>query len=190
MIEWHDQVGSTMDLAHAKAEQGAPHGTAIAARSQTAGRGRRGRSWVSPEGGLWMSVVCRPGDASAMENLSLRVGLALADAIERLCPGLPRLTVKWPNDILSGGRKLAGILCEARWEGGTPLWVIAAVGLNVNNPIPGGLATQATRLADLVPGVEPERLAGPLAEVIALATLQPGPLSPDEQARLAQRTPE
>jgi BirA family biotin operon repressor/biotin-[acetyl-CoA-carboxylase] ligase len=190
MIEWHDQVGSTMDLAHARAEQGAPHGTAIVARSQTAGRGRRGRSWVSPEGGLWMSVICRPGDASAVENLSLRVGLALADAIERLCPGLPRLTVKWPNDILSGGQKLAGILCEARWEGGTPLWVIAAVGLNVNNPIPADLATRATRLADLVPGVEPERLAGPLAEVIALATLQPGPLSRDEQAQLALRTPE
>jgi BirA family biotin operon repressor/biotin-[acetyl-CoA-carboxylase] ligase len=188
-VEWHDSLPSTMDLAHTRAAEGAAHGTAVAARVQTAGRGRRGRTWHSPAGGLWMSVVCRPADAEGVEHLSLRVGLAVAETIERLFPDLPRLTVKWPNDLLLGGRKLAGILCEARWEGGTPAWVIAAVGLNVSNPIPDEVAGQATRLADFIPGLHPERLAEPLAAAIADAAFRPGALTAEESRQLVLREP-
>ena len=188
-VEWHDVLPSTMDLAHARAAEGAPHGTAIAARVQTAGRGRRGRTWHSPAGGLWMSVVCRPSDLGGVEHLSLRVGLAVAETIERLFPDLPRLTVKWPNDLLLGGRKLAGILCEARWEGGTPAWVIAAVGLNVINSIPDEVASQATRLGEYLPGLVPERLAEPLAAAIAEAADRPGSLTAEESRQLVLREP-
>jgi BirA family biotin operon repressor/biotin-[acetyl-CoA-carboxylase] ligase len=188
-VEWHDVLPSTMDLAHARAAEGAVHGAAVAARVQTAGRGRRGRTWHSPAGGLWLSVVCRPSDPGGVEHLSLRVGLAVAQAIERLFPDLPRLTVKWPNDILLGGRKLAGILCEARWEGGAPAWVIAAVGLNVSNPIPEEVSDQATRLAEYIPGLDPERLAQPLAAAIAEAADRPGSLTPEESRQLVQREP-
>jgi BirA family biotin operon repressor/biotin-[acetyl-CoA-carboxylase] ligase len=188
-VEWHDVLPSTMDLAHSRAAEGAAHGTAIAARVQTAGRGRRGRTWHSPAGGLWMSVVCRPSDPGGAEHLSLRVGLAVAETIERLFPDLPRLTVKWPNDLLLGGRKLAGILCEARWEGGTPAWVIAAVGLNVSNPIPDEVASQAVRLADYIPGLDPERLAEPLGAAIAEAADRPGALTAEESRQLVLREP-
>ncbi|HEX9894649.1 MAG TPA: biotin--[acetyl-CoA-carboxylase] ligase [Gemmatimonadales bacterium] len=187
MVQWHDSLPSTMDTAHALAARGAPHGTAVAAREQTAGRGRRGRSWHSPRGGLWLSVICRPAEASGMEYLSLRVGLAVADALERLLPGLPRLTVKWPNDLLLGGRKLAGILCEARWESGKPAWVVAAVGLNVSNPIPLELSGQATALAEHLPGAAPEELADPLARVIAAAASTPGELTQQERDLLVLR---
>lgn len=188
-VEWHEVLPSTMDLAHSRAAEGAPHGTAVAARVQTAGRGRRGRTWHSPAGGLWMSVVCRPSDPGGVEHLSLRVGLAVAQTLERLFPDLPRLTVKWPNDVLLGGRKLAGILCEARWEGATPAWVIAAVGLNVCNPIPDEVADQAIRLAEYLPGLIPEPLAGPLAAAIAEAADRPGALTAEESRQLVLREP-
>jgi BirA family transcriptional regulator, biotin operon repressor / biotin---[acetyl-CoA-carboxylase] ligase len=187
MIHWHDCLGSTMDEAHALAEQGAPHGTAVAAREQTAGRGRRGRAWQSARGGLWLSVVCRPTVSSGMEHLSVRVGLAVAEALERLFPELPRVTVKWPNDLLLEGRKLAGILCEARWEGERPAWVIAALGMNVINPIPDFLVDQATSLAEHIKVRGPERLVRAMADVIANAAATPGLLSPDERARLQLR---
>jgi BirA family transcriptional regulator, biotin operon repressor / biotin---[acetyl-CoA-carboxylase] ligase len=187
MIHWHDCLGSTMDEAHALAEQGAPHGTAVAAKEQTAGRGRRGSAWQSPPGGLWLSVICRPVQSNGMEHLSLRIGLAVAESLERLFPQLPRLTVKWPNDLLLDGRKVAGILCEARWEGERPIWVVAALGMNVINPIPEFLAGQATSLAEHIKVKGPEGLARAMADVIANAAATPGLLSPEEQARLQLR---
>lgn len=186
-VVWHDRLASTMDTAHALAEQGAPHGTAIAAREQEAGRGRRGRRWHSPRGGLWMSVICRPGDVSAMEHLSLRVGLAVADTLEQLLPGLPRLTVKWPNDLLIEGHKVAGILCEARWDGSRPGWVVVGVGVNVVNRVPEAVAESGASLREFVPVSGPESLAGPIAEAIARAASTGGRLSPAEESRLAGR---
>ncbi len=187
MIEWHDVLPSTMDAVHARAEAGAPHGAAVAAREQSAGRGRRGRGWRSPRGGLWVSVVCRPADASAMEHLSLRVGLAVADALERLLPGLPHLTVKWPNDLLLAGRKVAGILCEARWDGGHPAWVAVGLGLNVANPVPPELRGLATCLAEHAEVPGPETLAAPLVQAIARAAALPGALTDPEREQLARR---
>lgn len=174
MIQWHDRLGSTMDEAHRLAESGAPHGTAVAARIQTAGRGRRGSAWVSPEGGLWLSVVCRPPGPAPMETLSIRAGEAVATALRAALPGLPGVTVKWPNDLLVNGRKLAGILCEARWEGTTPLWVVIGVGLNVSNPLPEELRAVGVTLADLGIRSSPEGLAEPLARAIAEAGREGG----------------
>src|SRR4051812_15930891 len=93
------EVASTMELAHARAQEGAEHGTAIVAARQTGGRGTRGRIWSSEPGGLWLSVVARPTRSDALEALSLRVGLATAAVLELTCPTLPRLGIKWPNDI-------------------------------------------------------------------------------------------
>lgn len=186
-VVWHDRLPSTMDAAHAMAEAGATHGAAVAAREQALGRGRRGKSWASPRGGLWMSVVCRPGGATGMEHLSLRLGLAVAEALDAMLPGLSPLAIKRPNDLFLGGKKVAGILCEARWEGPAPSWVVVGLGLNVSNRLSAEVSSLATTLAESGIETTPDRLAEPLAQVIARATLQTGPLTSDEEARLRQR---
>ncbi|HEY0776526.1 MAG TPA: biotin--[acetyl-CoA-carboxylase] ligase [Gemmatirosa sp.] len=135
-VHAYGEVGSTMDLAHAAAANGAAAGTVIVADVQTAGRGRNGRRWLSDaEAGVWATVVERPRDVTSLSVLSLRVGLALAAELERL---LSRgTTLKWPNDVQLEGRKLAGVLVEARWRDGAPEW--AAIGVGVNRKPPAEL---------------------------------------------------
>lgn len=130
-----EQVSSTQDEAHRLAAAGAPAGTAIVAERQTAGRGSRGRTWQSPAGGLWMSVISRPADGAGVELLGLRAGLATAAALDGV-GGLPPVELKWPNDVLINGRKVGGILCEARWQGDALAWVAVGIGLNVRNRAP------------------------------------------------------
>ncbi len=182
-----DEVASTMEAAHAAAATGADHGTAIVARRQTVGRGTRGRVWASDVGGLWCSIVTRPRRTDALEALSLRVGLVLATAIELAFPVLPRLEIKWPNDLLIDRRKLAGILCEARWSGATCQWVVIGLGVNVTNDLPDQLRAASTRLVDWVPAVDPNELAPQIVAAVALAARDAGPLSVAELAAFAQR---
>jgi BirA family biotin operon repressor/biotin-[acetyl-CoA-carboxylase] ligase len=151
------RIGSTMDRLHQLAAAGAPAGTAVVADEQTGGRGSRGRPWHSPAGGLWLSVLYRPASAAGAELLSLRLGLAVAEALEEALPGL-RIEIKWPNDLMLDQRKLGGILCEARWQGDAPGWIVAGVGLNVANPIRPLLGDSAVALAEVRPGVTPEGL--------------------------------
>jgi BirA family transcriptional regulator, biotin operon repressor / biotin---[acetyl-CoA-carboxylase] ligase len=150
-------VDSTMDLLHELASDGAEEGTVVVACEQTSGRGSRGRVWRSPPGGLWVSVLYRPRTPGAVELLSLRIGLAVAEALEATGSGL-RIAIKWPNDLILDERKLGGILCEARWHGEALAWIVAGIGLNVTNMIPAELAAGATRLADHLPDVRPEAL--------------------------------
>jgi BirA family transcriptional regulator, biotin operon repressor / biotin---[acetyl-CoA-carboxylase] ligase len=150
-------VDSTMDLLHELASGGAEEGTVVVAGEQTSGRGSRGRVWRSPPGGLWLSALYRPGTAAAVELLSLRVGLAVAAAIETVGPGL-RVGIKWPNDLILDDRKLGGILCEARWHGEALAWIVAGIGLNVTNAIPSELTPGATLLAGRLPGTGPDDL--------------------------------
>ncbi len=150
-------VGSTMDLLHGLAAEGAEAGTVVVAGEQTGGRGSRGRDWRSPPGGLWLSALFRPGAAAGVELFGLRIGLAVAAAVEALGSGL-RVGIKWPNDLMVGHRKLGGILCEARWQGDALGWVVAGVGINVANPIPDDLADTAVALDARLPGATPELL--------------------------------
>lgn len=150
-------VGSTMDLLHQLAAEGAEAGTVVVAGEQTSGRGSRGRAWRSPPGGLWLSALYRPRGQTGVELLSLRVGLALAEAIEALGPAL-RVAIKWPNDLMLDDRKLGGVLCEARWQGDDPGWIVVGVGLNVANAVPPELSAGSIRLADHLPGAAPDAL--------------------------------
>lgn len=173
-------VGSTMDLAHAWAADGAPDGAVVLADAQTGGRGRAGRAWASPPGsGVWLTYVARPRDPAALEVLALRVGIALAEALAPLADA--PIGVKWPNDLLVGGRKLAGILVEARWRDGRPEWAAVGVGVNVRPPVTyeGAAALQpaATRQAALAATVAAVRVAASAG----------GYLHPDELAALAER---
>lgn len=186
-VRWMDEAPSTQELAHQMAEQGAPHGSAIAVRRQTAGRGTRGRTWFSPPGGLWMSIVCRPRDAAAADCLSIRVGLAVARAIEAACPGIPPLAIKWPNDLLLDGRKLGGVLCEARWNGGQLAWVVAGIGLNVHNPIPAAVAGTAIALGSVAPDADLPGLAESVAAQVSRDVRDGGFLTPEEIGQFAAR---
>jgi len=142
-VRWHDSVPSTNDIASRLAEIPVPEGTVIGAEEQTAGRGRWGRPWVSPRGGVWLSVILRP---SLPPDRFPVVGLAAAVAATHAIRETTRLParVKWPNDVLVDGKKVVGILTEA-----TPgaEWVVVGVGINANiaeealPPAPGYPAT-------------------------------------------------
>jgi BirA family biotin operon repressor/biotin-[acetyl-CoA-carboxylase] ligase len=154
-----EQIGSTLDVAHALAADGAPAGTLVLADAQTAGRGRMGRPWRSdPGAGLWMTLIERPRDAAALSVFAVRVGLLLAPALERYVDATVGL--KWPNDLYLGLRKLGGILVEARWRENVPEWVAIGVGINVKPPESEGrgigLGDDVSRidvLLDVVPAI-------------------------------------
>jgi BirA family biotin operon repressor/biotin-[acetyl-CoA-carboxylase] ligase len=124
-----DTIDSTNAEALRRARAGERGPLWIVAERQTAGRGRRGRSWVSPPGNLHATLlVSDPAPAALAPQLSFVAGLALHDAAAAAAPALaPRLALKWPNDLLCGGRKIAGILLEGE---GDP--VAAAIGFGVN----------------------------------------------------------
>lgn len=128
-----EEVSSTMDVAHAAAKKGAPSGTLVLAERQLSGRGRGGREWISgPRAGIWLTLVERPGEGVPVELLSIRAGLALAPALDRFARA--PVTLKWPNDLFVQGRKLGGILLEARWRDARPEWVALGVGINLTPP--------------------------------------------------------
>jgi len=134
-LVWRLETASTNNLARVAALAGAPHGTVIVAEHQTAGRGRLGRAWHSPPGvGLWCSVLLRPGiPARHAWVLTLGAAVAAAGAIEDVAGC--QVDLKWPNDILFDGKKLAGILTEARVEGNAMSFVVVGIGINVNQDL-------------------------------------------------------
>ena len=123
-----------MDVAHALAAEGAPAGTVVLADHQSAGRGRGGRAWLSEAGaGIWLTLIERPQDVRADRGAGCSAsGCDAALALDRYAGGLVGL--KWPNDLYLGGRKLAGVLIEARWQDGAPTWVAIGIGINVRVP--------------------------------------------------------
>ena len=128
-----DEVDSTNEEAARWAREGAPHGAVVMAAAQTAGRGRRGRSWSSPSGrGLYISWIVRPDPAGpvAVAGLTMLAALAVARVVSELT-GIEAHT-KWPNDVLLHERKVAGILCEADFAAGRLDYVVVGVGVNVN----------------------------------------------------------
>jgi BirA family biotin operon repressor/biotin-[acetyl-CoA-carboxylase] ligase len=161
-----DSAPSTMDVAHRIAAEGAPAGTLVIANEQTAGRGRGGKSWQSsPGAGLWMTLIERPADASAVGVLSLRIGLAVAEALDRFAA--EPIRVKWPNDLYVDQGKLAGILVEARWREQSVEWVAIGLGINVRPPdgveMAAGLEPSTQRLEVLQEVIPTVRSAAQMA---------------------------
>lgn len=183
----HATLPSTQEEAHRLAAEGAPHGTGIVAGVQTAGRGTRGRHWASPPGGLWMSVICRPDSPATAAVASVRAGLAVAEALEREVPGVGRVALKWPNDLHLRGRKVAGLLCEARWQGEALAWIVVGVGINVANAIPAELRRIAIAVGEVAPVAGPEALVEPVRAAIASAAGTGGALTAPERDRFAAR---
>ena len=141
----HRVTDSTNARARELAEAGAPHGTVVTAAEQTAGRGRQGRSWTAPPGkALLYSALLRPLDERHL-LLPLAAPLAVCEAAEELQPGID-CAIKWPNDVWVEGRKLAGVLIEAKPE---ERWAVIGVGLNLSiepDEFPPELRETATSL--------------------------------------------
>jgi BirA family biotin operon repressor/biotin-[acetyl-CoA-carboxylase] ligase len=154
------RTGSTNDRARALASGGAPHGTLVTAAEQTAGRGRQGRTWSAPAGtALLMSLVLR----GELPLLPLAAGVAVAEVLG------PAARLKWPNDVLVDGRKVAGILVEARPGEG---WSVLGIGINVAvavGDLPAGVRGSAGTLGRTPAEIEPllATLAGRLERWLA-----------------------
>jgi BirA family transcriptional regulator, biotin operon repressor / biotin---[acetyl-CoA-carboxylase] ligase len=135
----HHQIGSTNDEARRLAGEGAPDGTVVHADEQTAGRGRLAHTWFSPPGNLYLSILLRTGEpAGRTAELSFVTALAVADTVEALLPRQIRTMLKWPNDVLVNGAKIAGILLEQTEDA-----TIIGIGLNILEA-PSNLAYTAT----------------------------------------------
>ena len=174
------RVTSTMDVAHALGAAGDAAGTLVLAEAQSGGRGRAGRRWRSPSGaGLWLTLLERPADASALDVLSLRLGLHAAEAVQPFAEAPVRL--KWPNDLYVGAGKLAGILVEARWRDAQPEWVAVGFGLNVRAP------AEELHAAGLRPGVARLDVLAALVPALRAAAAVGGALSVAELARWGAR---
>src|SRR5436190_641666 len=145
------RVASTLDGIHELAAQHAPPGTVIIAEEQTAGRGQVGRTWHSPPGGVWLGMLLQPAHGE-LGVMSIRAGLVLADVVDELA-GRPVAQLKWPNDVVIMDRKVAGILCEGRWQGDALQWLGLGIGVNVSNPLPAEVADRAIALQEILPAV-------------------------------------
>jgi BirA family transcriptional regulator, biotin operon repressor / biotin---[acetyl-CoA-carboxylase] ligase len=172
-VELLETTTSTLDVAHRLAGEGAPSGTLVIANEQTAGRGRGGKSWQSPpEAGLWLTLIERPADTSGLDVLSIRIGLAAAEALDRFAPEPIRL--KWPNDLYVDRGKLAGILVEARWREQAVEWIAIGLGINVRAP------ENMEDAAGLEPGTARVDVLVELIPSLRQAAAATGPLGAEE----------
>lgn len=127
-----DSIDSTQTLAHQLALDGAKHGTIVVANEQTKARGRVSRKWFSPkEKGIWMSIILRPNILPYLApQLTLLTATVLANILDKQCGVKPQ--IKWPNDILINGKKIAGILTEMQAEQDQVLYIVVGMGININ----------------------------------------------------------
>ena len=170
-LRFHETTGSTNTDALAWAGKGAPHGAVVVADQQTSGRGRWGREWRSEPGrSLLFSVVLRlPADHTNVSLLTTALGVACVDAFESLS-GLG-VQLKWPNDVLVSGRKIAGILVESqRGDSSATVTAVAGVGVNVDWP-PGALPSDISGTATSLTNELPREAVPSRAELLATILL-------------------
>ncbi|MHB2021656.1 MAG: biotin--[acetyl-CoA-carboxylase] ligase [Candidatus Xenobia bacterium] len=173
-INWHESLSSTNEEAKRLAEEGAAEWTVVVADQQTAGRGRLGRVWCSPPGGLWFSLILRPS-GQPPAGLSVLFAAACCRAIKQVAGVEARFN--WPNDIvlLPHARKAGGVLLESRGSG----WVVAGIGLNA------AVAPEAlAELGDIACSISDRDIRRPLLDAV-LAELEAVWAQPDMQAAAA-----
>lgn len=153
MIKWSlnelVEVDSTQNVLRKLATTGVAEGTVVVARRQTSGRGRHGRNWVSPEGGLYMSFLLRPPPSALLRTLTVAASLAVVRGI-KAATGLDAL-IRWPNDVMIGGKKLAGVIAESNYVGQRVSFVVVGIGVNCNSKVSSQEASgPVTSLAEQV----------------------------------------
>ncbi len=143
-----DKVGSTQAVAKGLAAMGAPEGTTVVAKSQSSGQGRMGRAWLSPAGGLYMSIVLRPGTLPGTELITLIAATAVVRGLRNSTHLVP--TIRWPNDVMVNGKKIAGVIAEAQTYRNEVTQVVVGVGVNCNAPVSEaeGLSGDATSTSE------------------------------------------
>jgi BirA family biotin operon repressor/biotin-[acetyl-CoA-carboxylase] ligase len=157
-LELHESIGSTNDRAKQLGAEGAAEGTVVLAEEQTGGRGRLGRAWSSPRGGLYCSILLRPDDALLKRApITLVAGLAASEALD--AAARVATSLKWPNDVLLDGKKIGGVLGElTKVKGGNVL--VLGVGLNIDilpgawNPEVRAIATSILAAKGRAPAIE------------------------------------
>lgn len=168
-IEHRERADSTQRVAKQLALEGAEEGTVVVAEVQTAGKGRRGRRWFSPPGGIYLSIILRPQlEPPRVPLLTLLGGVAVAKALRRGCGLKPKL--KWPNDVLLGGKKVGGVLTEVCAEAEVINHCVLGVGVNANfgvSQLPRSIReTSTTLLEELGRPVQRLRLAREVLEQV------------------------
>jgi BirA family biotin operon repressor/biotin-[acetyl-CoA-carboxylase] ligase len=156
-LHFYRSIASTNAKALELVEAGAPHGTLVVAEEQTAGRGRGGRRWLTPAGAaIALSLILRwdPPVVGIPGSLSVYGALAVAEAAEQF--GVP-VSIKWPNDVLADGRKVAGVLVEAQWRGSELVSAVVGIGVNLR---PGSVPPQEE--VDFAAGCLDEATEGPI----------------------------
>lgn len=158
-LEIHHELDSTSKHLLRLAGSGAESGTACLAEAQTGGRGRRGRLWVSPFGAnIYLSILWRFAQGpAALSGLSLAIGVAVLEAVQAI--GIEDCGLKWPNDVLWKGRKLAGVLLDLSAEASGPSTVVVGIGLNVRMPdnVAATIDQPWVDLHSLLPAASPTR---------------------------------
>lgn len=135
-IKFFKEVDSTNDVAKKLAEEGADEGTIIIAESQKKGKGRLGKKWISPYGGIWMTIILNPDiPPETAPHLTLVTGVAVAETLDKECT--LDVGIKWPNDILIGDKKVCGILTELSADMGNLNYVVIGVGIDLNVDVTG-----------------------------------------------------
>ena len=154
MLAWRLQeygvVESTQDLAEAVARKGGAEGTVVFAEAQTKGRGRAGRRWLSPGGGLYFSLIVRPNRSEGIHLITLLAALAIAEGIRTTTD--VKTQIRWPNDIFTGGKKLGGVIASGSERGGSMEYVVVGMGINCNFRAAelGEFSSSSTTLMDIL----------------------------------------
>ena len=164
MTLFFDEIDSTSDEALRRIRAGAASEDTIVARRQTAGRGRMGRPWASPEGNLYMTLMFPAPALDRIGEIALVAALGAGEAITRLLPGNARVVYKWPNDLMLDGRKLGGILIESELDPSGTRWVSLGIGVNVAHA-PEDLP--AVSLAQAGAPIAPDELIEPIRACFA-----------------------
>jgi BirA family biotin operon repressor/biotin-[acetyl-CoA-carboxylase] ligase len=178
-LEQYEELGSTSDLCITRAKEGEPEGLAITAARQTAGRGSRGRNWLSSPGNLALSVLLRPQVKPSESSIfPLLAGIAVAEAVRNVCPPGLQPMLKWPNDVLISGAKIAGLLIDAAPRDGRIDWLVIGIGINLGfaPELPGRLTTSlAAHAVTVTPQAAAQAVLDKLATWLEIFARQGAP---------------
>jgi BirA family biotin operon repressor/biotin-[acetyl-CoA-carboxylase] ligase len=175
-LEQYEELGSTSDFCIGRAKEGEAEGLAITAARQTAGRGSRGRNWLSSPGNLALSVLLRPNIKPSDSSIfPLLTGIAVAEAVQNFCPPGMAPMLKWPNDVLINNAKIAGLLIDAAPIDGRMDWLVIGIGINLAfaPDLPGRVTTSlATHGVTVAPQTAAETVLGRLSTWLATFNAQ------------------